>query len=195
LVSPRLSLRDVTMRRGGRRVLSGVSLALAEGEALVVTGENGSGKSTLLAIAAGVLDGYSGSVQFAGTCGYAPSGPDVPDHVTPSEWLALVGSLRRTRGAIDEELTRMELDDIRHRKVATLSAGQKQRVSLAAAFFGAPTVLVLDEPEGALDHASVERLASRLRGTTCLIATHDATLASRIGARTMHLHGKRPLVG
>lgn len=74
-----------------------------------------------------------------------------------------------------------------HRKVGSLSAGQRQRVSLAAAFLGAPTLLVLDEPEGALDQASVERLATRLRGTTCLVATHDGSLASRIGAKTMHV--------
>jgi ABC-type multidrug transport system ATPase subunit len=183
----RLTLHEVTMRRGARRVLSDVSLALGEGEALVITGENGSGKSTLLAIAAGVLSGYAGAVHLDGSCGYAPSTPDVPEHVTANEWLALVASLRGTRAAIDEELARMELGDLEHRKVATLSAGQKQRVSLAAAFLGAPSVLVLDEPEGALDRASVERLAARLRGTTCLLATHDRTLASRIGARTMHL--------
>ncbi len=182
-----LTLSDVSMRRGARRVLAGVSLSVGAGEALVITGENGSGKSTLLAIAAGVLTGCSGRVSLSGTCGYAPSTPDVPEHLTPSEWLALVASLRGTRTSIDDEIMRMELTDVHHRKVSTLSAGQRQRVSLAAALLGAPTLLVLDEPEGALDQAAVARLATRLTGTTCLVATHDLSLASRIGARTMHL--------
>ncbi len=182
-----LTLSDVSMRRGARRVLSGVSLSVAAGEALVIAGENGSGKSTLLAIAAGVLTGFSGRVSLSGPCGYAPSTPDVPEHLTPGEWLALVASLRRTRASIDDEIKLMELTDVHHRKVSTLSAGQRQRVSLAAALLGAPALLVLDEPEGALDHASIMRLASRLAGTTCLVATHDLSLASRIGARTVHL--------
>ena len=182
-----LEISDVSMRRGARRVLSNVSLAIGQRDAVVVTGENGSGKSTLLAIAAGVLSGHSGRVALTGTCGYAPSTPDVPDHVTPGEWLALVASLRGTRASIDEEIARMELGDVQDRKVGTLSAGQRQRVSLAAAFLGTPALLVLDEPEGALDHSSVARLATRLTGTACLVATHDDTLAQRIGARTMHL--------
>lgn len=187
MVSAVLSLSDVTMRRGARRVLSGVSLSVNQGDALVITGDNGSGKSTLLAIAAGALAGYSGRVAVSGTCGYAPSTPDLPEHLTAVEWLELVASLRGTRASIDEELARMELGDVHRRKLGMLSAGQRQRVSLAAAFLGSPTLLVLDEPEGALDQASVTRLASRLANTTCLVATHDQTLAQRLCARTLHL--------
>jgi ABC-type multidrug transport system ATPase subunit len=182
-----LELCDVTMRRGGRRVLSSVSLSLERGQALVVTGDNGSGKSTLLAIAAGVLTGHLGKVLLHGSCGYSASTPDVPDHVTPEEWLALVASLRGTKPGIAEELAHMSLDDVRHRKVGTLSAGQRQRVSLAAALLGEPALLVLDEPEGALDQASVTALCARLAGKTCLVATHDHTLGARLGASLLHL--------
>jgi ABC-type multidrug transport system ATPase subunit len=180
-------MRDVSMRRGGRRVLDRVSLALDEGEALVVTGANGSGKSTLLALAAGVLDGHEGGVEAVRPLGYAPATPDLPPHVTPREWLALVAALRETDAAVEDELTRMGLADVGGQRVERLSSGQRQRVSLAAALLGEPRLLVLDEPEGALDAAAIEVLAARLAGKTCLLATHDPSLASRIGARTLML--------
>jgi ABC-type multidrug transport system ATPase subunit len=182
-----LRMNDVSMRRGGRRVLEHVSVSLREGEALVVMGANGCGKSTLLAIAAGVLDGHAGDVTSLRPVGYAPATPDLPPHVTPREWLELVAALRETTASVEEELARMGLDEVHNQRVERLSSGQRQRVSLAAALLGQPRLLVLDEPEGALDAEAIDALASRLVGKTCLVATHDASLASRIGARTLTL--------
>jgi len=176
-----LSLVGVSKRRGPRRVLEGVSLSLEAGEMRVVMGPNGSGKSTLLAVAAGVLAPDTGRVDFEGTCGYAPSAPDIPDHVSAEEWLALVASLRETKASVRDELEAVGLSDVRSRPVGTLSAGQRQRASLAAALLGSPTLLVLDEPEAALDVDGLDRLVTRLRGATCLVATHDAALAARLG--------------
>jgi ABC-type multidrug transport system ATPase subunit len=176
-----LSLVGVSKRRGPRRVLAGVSLSLEAGETRVVMGPNGSGKSTLLAVAAGVLPPDAGRVVLEGTCGYAPSAPDIPDHVSAEEWLALVASLRGTKASARDELEALGLADVRARPVGTLSAGQRQRASLAAALLGSPSLLVLDEPEAALDDDGLTRLVRRLRGATCLVATHDATLAARLG--------------
>jgi len=178
-----LKIRRLTKWFGSRRVLDDVSLDVERGERVVVLGENGCGKSTLLQIVSGVIDADEGDVRLPDSIGYAPEKPDIPDHLLAREWLDLVASLKRARTITNE----LGVSELLGRKVGALSLGQRQRVSLVAAFTGEPPLLVLDEPTNALDAASREAVIARLRDASALIATHDRDFADRVATRVIRL--------
>ncbi len=178
-----LKVRHLTKWFGTRRVLDDVSLEVARGERVVVLGENGCGKSTLLQIVSGVIDADEGDVGLPDAIGYAPEKPDIPDHLLTREWLDLVASLKRARTITNE----LGVSELLGRKVGALSLGQRQRVSLVAAFTGEPSLHVLDEPTNALDAESREAVIARLRGATALVATHDRDFADRVATRVITL--------
>jgi len=163
-------------------VLDDVSLEVRAGERVVVLGENGCGKSTLLQLVAGVLEAYEGSIVVPDAIGYAPEKPDLPDHLLAREWLDVVASLKRA-GWRDE----LDVGPLLGRKIGALSLGQRQRVSLVAAFTGDPPLLVLDEPTNALDAATREAVIARLERSTALVATHDREFADRVATRVLRL--------
>lgn len=171
---------------GASRVLRGVRLEVATGERVVVLGGNGSGKSTLLQVLAGVLTADRGKVAIHGTVGLAPERPDLPDHLLAAEWLDVVASLKGLRR---RENLLFGVDAIASIKLGALSLGQRQRVSLAAAWLGEPSILLLDEPTNAIDDETREALAASLLSRTALIATHDHELAARVGTRVLTMRG------
>ncbi len=175
-----LSIRGVTKWFGSRRVLDDVSLEVRAGERVVLLGENGCGKSTLLQLVCGVLDAYEGTIVVPDAIGYAPEKPDLPDHLLAREWIDVVASLKRT--TFHDELG---VGPLLGRKIAALSLGQRQRISLLSAFMGDPPLLVLDEPTNALDATSREAVIARLERSTALVATHDEELADRIATRVV----------
>ncbi len=167
---------------GYRAVLHGASLAVTRGERVVLLGDNGSGKSTFLQLVAGVLEPDSGRTESTRKLGFAPEKPDFPEHLAVCEWLALVASLKGLRRLGELPFGAGELLGTR---TSALSLGQRQRVSLAAAWLGEPDLLVLDEPTNGLDVASVSELERRLVGMTALIATHDRAFARAVGTRVL----------
>jgi ABC-2 type transport system ATP-binding protein len=175
-----LEARAIRKILGRRAVLRGVSLSLNRGERVAVLGENGSGKSTLLQIVGGVLSADHGQLEVCQNLGFAPEKPDIPEHLRVGEWLALVASLKGLRNTGELYFGVGELSGTR---VSALSLGQRQRVSLASAWLGAPELLVLDEPTNGLDLETQAEVTSRLAHTSALIATHDRALADAIATR------------
>ncbi len=181
-----LSIRNVTKWFGSRRVLDAFTLDVARGERVVLLGENGCGKSTLLQLVTGVLDAFEGTIRVPAAIGYAPEKPDIPDHLLAREWLDLVASLKRAPNPLDER-DELGVRSLLGKKVGALSLGQRQRVSLVAAFTGDPPLLVLDEPTNALDVDARERVVAHVLGSTALVATHDRDFADRIATRIVTL--------
>lgn len=185
-----IEARDVDKNLGGRRVLRGASLTLVEGERVVLVGGNGSGKSTFLHVLAGVLDPDDGMVWRAPglDVGFAPEKPDLPEHLVVTEWLDTLAALKGIApraGEID-----FGIDSFRRKRTTALSLGQKQRVSLAAAWMGSPAFLLLDEPTNALDAAMREEVIARIGETTAIVATHDRELAERVATRIVEVVGQ-----
>jgi ABC-2 type transport system ATP-binding protein len=181
-----LSARGISKWFGSHCVLDHVGLDVRHGERVVIVGENGCGKSTLLQIVAGVLETYEGKMTLPPSLGYAPEKPDMPDHLLAGEWLDIVASLKRARWR-DNLVDGFAVDPLLGRRIGALSLGQRQRISLVAAFTGAPPLLVLDEPTNALDDATRAALVARLRSATALIATHDSDFAASIGTRIVSI--------
>ncbi|MFI6740443.1 ABC transporter ATP-binding protein [Nonomuraea sp. NPDC050451] len=201
-----LEARGLVKSYGRTRALTGVSLQLAEGEILAVTGPSGSGKSTLLHCLAGIIRPESGEVVLDGrridTLGEAELtklrresfgvvfqfGELVPE-LTAAENVALPmlfnrhGRQESTNAAADA-LARLEVSDCADQRPGELSGGQLQRVAVARALVTGPRVVFADEPTGALDTLGGEQVmsallgAARAGGTAVVLVTHDNRVAA-----------------
>ncbi|MBY6160877.1 heme ABC exporter ATP-binding protein CcmA [Mameliella alba] len=172
-----LTVKDLTVARGGVPVLEGVGFALAPGRALVLRGPNGAGKTTLLRTVAGLQPALAGEISGAGErIAYAAHADGLKSMLSVSENLHFWAQVFGTSG-IDDALRDFNLTALQDRLAGTLSAGQKRRLGLARLMVTGRPVWVLDEPTVSLDTASVALFAEAVRrhlgqGGSALMATH-----------------------
>lgn len=210
-----LETRDLTKTygRGPTRfdALRGVSLRIAEGESVAITGKSGSGKSTLMHILALLDAPSSGEVLLAGenvgalstttvdhvrnaTFGFVfqqffliPNATVLENAVLPLKIAGVPARERRRRGM--EALEALDMAGKAKNRAVDLSGGQKQRVVIARALVNEPSIIFADEPTGNLDSATgavVEDILfdlHRRRGITLVIVTHEQSLAARCDRR------------
>ena len=175
-----LTCRGLTLRRGRKRLIDGLSVSVSAGELLHVRGHNGVGKSTLLAALAGLLTPESGVVERPAEVGLAWLGhtPGLGRFETPSEALQMRAALHgQPRAAVAGALQQLGVAHLAHRPVGQLSAGQQRRVALAV--LQAATLWILDEPLTALDAEGVGVVSSlldahRRSGGAAILTSHQA---------------------
>lgn len=199
-----ISLRDVNKTYPGAvplHVLKGINLEIRKGELVSIMGASGSGKSTLLNIL-GILDSYdSGEYRLDGTLikdlsenraaeyrnrmiGFVFQSFNLINYKNALENVALPlfyqGMPRKKRSALAmEQLEKMGLADRAHHLPGELSGGQKQRVAIARALITKPSIILADEPTGALDSRTssdvmdIFKRLNREEGMTIVIVTHD----------------------
>src|SRR3954466_2575792 len=152
-----VTVSDLVVDRGTRRVLKGLSFAVPTGQVTGLLGPSGSGKTTLMRALVGVqkvrsgtvtvLDEPAGSPGLRSRVGYVTQAPSVYEDLTVREnaryFAALYG---RDSRAADAAVAEVGLSGATGQLVRDLSGGQRSRVSLACALVGAPELLVLDEP-------------------------------------------------
>ncbi len=200
-------LNDLYKAYGKQIVVDHVSLEIETGELFVLLGASGSGKSTLLRIIAGLIPLDSGRVELDGrdVTGWSPQGRNTGfvfqnyslfRHMTVAQNIEFGLEIRHVPRPdrvkqIDKLLTLIDLEGLGDRMPAQLSGGQQQRVALARALAYQPSVLLLDEPFGALDVKIRAQLRRNLLdiqrelNVTAILVTHDQEeafeLADRIG--------------
>ncbi len=186
-------------------MLKPASFTLPEGTCGVIMGASGSGKS-LLARAIVDLDPNEGTVRWRDHVREATPAPHWRRLVAyvPAEtgwWAADVATHfpadAPARAHMEDWITTLGLKpDILARQVSHLSTGERQRLALVRALIMAPEMLILDEPTGALDAASRNRVETLMRellneGRTLLLITHDAAQARRLGQHFWRLEAGR----
>ena len=214
-----LTVRGVCAGYGARRVLEDVGLSVGEGEVCALLGLNGSGKSTLLRVLLGLLPVQTGEISVCGgnmrraapqkvarLAAYLPQRSRADDGMTALE-IVLMGAnavtpLIMPYSAVQREkarmcLERMDAGEWADRRMGELSQGQKQSVLLARALMQSPKLLLLDEPDAALDLPrrwqmlrTVSALAKEER-CAALCALHDASLALSVCDSVAVLSGGR----
>jgi ABC-2 type transport system ATP-binding protein len=185
---PAIAISDLTVERGGRDVLTGVTLAIPPASLTGLLGPSGCGKSTLMRAIVGVQIVASGTVMVLGEeagsaplrhrVGYVTQAPSVYNDLSVEENLRFFAAVVGTdRARIAEVIELVGLGGFEGRVTGRLSGGQRSRVSLATALLGRPDVLVLDEPTVGLDpvlRAELWKTFHELAagGTTLLVSSH-----------------------
>lgn len=174
-----LSVSDVSVSRGGRVLLEGVTFDLQAGRAIVLTGKNGIGKTSLLRTLAGLQDANSGCVDIPqDTVVYSAHLDGIKHALSVAENLQFWGAVFGTSN-LDVALETFDLEDLRDVMAGALSAGQKRRLGLARLLVTGRSIWLLDEPTVSLDLGSVKQLTRVLNdhlgaGGSAIIATHTA---------------------
>ena len=192
---------NLTKRFGRVVALDGLSLSIEEGTIFGFLGPNGAGKTTTLRLLAGLTNPTSGrvwvqgqevsgnSLQLRSSIGYLPEAPAFYTWMTGREFLRFTAELygldRQTaRARADELLEQVDLEGAADRRVKGYSRGMLQRLGLAQALMGRPTVLLLDEPASALDPMGRRDMLETIRAlrgeTTVFISTHILADVERI---------------
>lgn len=199
-----LSFRDISMQfPDGTQALDEVTFDVDRGDFVTVVGPSGCGKSTLLRIASGLLRSTRGSVDVdPGGVGYVFQDPTLMPWRTVRRNVELLAELHhvdkaeRTR-IVTEILHLVGLEGFEDHYPTSLSGGMKMRVSLARSLVMKPPVLLFDEPFGALDEITREklneetlRLFSR-ESMACLFITHSISEAVFLSTR-VHVMSSRP---
>lgn len=202
-----VKLDGVAVRRGARRILSGLSLEIRRGEPFAIVGESGSGKTTLLYAATGLVPIESGRVEILGKSisrlgrrersrlfGLVFQDYQLFPHLTARENVLLAPELHGLRDAealADHLFDELRIADLVDRRPHEMSGGQRQRVAIARSLVLQPAVLFFDEPSAALDAKTSEELADLLlainRRTQTIVVSHDAAFIERCCARGIRL--------
>jgi ABC-2 type transport system ATP-binding protein len=201
-----ISVRDLAVRRGGKLVLPGISLAVHRGVVTGLLGPSGSGKTTLMRAIVGVQIVEGGEVTVlgepAGTpalrrrLAYVTQAPSVYGDLTVQENLEYFARVLGAPPArIEETIAGIGLTEQTKQVVRTLSGGERSRTSLAVALLGDPEVLVLDEPTVGLDPVLRTELWRRFHvlaeeGKTVLVSTHVMDEAQRCDELVLMREGR-----
>ena len=215
-----LDVRDLDIRRGDRRVVTGLTFSAAGGELVALMGPSGTGKTSVLRVIGGLDPLAAGEIQIGGmrlVPGRLPRGERARalhravgivfqfhhlfSHMTALQnvWLAPVHVLRQPRPEAERRsLELLEMLGVAARAGALpheLSGGEAQRVAIARALAVEPPVLLMDEPTASLDPGRRAELAATLRqlaaqGRTVVFATHDSEFARACAHRVVTIDGR-----
>lgn len=197
-------------RAGGRQVIEDVTLDVGQGEFVCIVGPSGCGKTTLLRILAGLMPPTAGSVSLDGTPVTSPNREvavvfqDYGRALCP--WRTAVRNVeltleasgvprRERRGRSLDALGQVNLADRAHDHPRMLSGGMQQRIQIARAIVGRPSVLLMDEPFASLDALTKFRLEDMFLdtwsrfGQTVVLVTHDLDEAVYLADRIIVLSG------
>jgi putative ABC transport system ATP-binding protein len=205
-VAPLLVARDADLSFGATRALTGASVEIGPGEIVALLGPSGSGKSTLLHCLAGILRPDAGEIVYRGqrvddrsdeqrsalrrsdfgfVFQFGSLVPELSALENVALPLRLSGQRRRPAEATAREwLDRFDVGDLAGKRPGEMSGGQGQRVAVARALVTGPRVVFADEPTGALDSYSGERVmdllsgVARAQGASIVLVTHEARVAA-----------------
>jgi NitT/TauT family transport system ATP-binding protein len=201
-----LSFEDVTLELGGKIILESISLDIPAGEFLCVVGPSGCGKTSLLRLASGLLRPTRGDVRFQGRPLTGPGRDaamifqDYTKALLP--WRTAAGNVSLALEVLDVPraerpdriaalLGKVGLADEAGKYPNELSGGMQQRLQIARGLALQPTLLLMDEPFGALDAITRQELQDEIAviaagtGTTILFVTHDLEEAIYLGDRVV----------
>jgi ABC-2 type transport system ATP-binding protein len=201
-----ISAAGLTVTRGRTEILHELTFDVSTGQVTGLLGPSGCGKTTLIRTIAGTQRITRGSVKVLGRragdpslrteLAYAAQTAAVYGDLNVAENVTYFATiLRAPAGDVDRVIEAVELERFRHRLVASLSGGERSRVSLAIAMLGTPRVLLLDEPTVGLDPVLREQLwdlFDRLaaEGLTLLVSSHVMDEAARCDSLLLMREGR-----
>ncbi len=185
-----IEIFNVSKSFGKLKALDEVTISCDKGQCIALIGPNGSGKTTLIKCVLGMVVPDSGTIifkkkniandwQYRNNIGYMPQIGRYPDNMTIGQIFDMMKDIRKKDSSgLDEELFySFHLDQMKNKRMRTLSGGTRQKVSASLAFLFNPEVLILDEPTAGLDPLSSEILKEKIireiiKGKLILITSH-----------------------
>ncbi|MEM0116910.1 MAG: ABC transporter ATP-binding protein [Conexivisphaerales archaeon] len=205
MIQPAIEIMKLTKAYGSTKALDGLNLIVGLGEIYGLLGPNGSGKTTTIKIISAILKPDSGHIRVLGLdpvqdsilvkerIGYVPETPALYDSLTVRDFFEFVSSVRRldqvqTNTKIEALAKAFSLEDYFDSPIASLSLGNKQKVSIISALLHDPQLLLLDEPLNGLDARSSRILKDIMhhqveKGGTVVFSTHIMEVAEHICKR------------
>jgi len=189
-----ITVEHLTKCYGDFMAVNDISFEIDEGHVYGFLGPNGAGKSTIMNIMTGCLSATEGSVRIDGydifeephrakkLIGYLPEQPPLYLSETPLEYLKFVGEAKGLHGAelkeqIEKVINQTKIENVKNRRISSLSKGYKQRVGIAQALLGNPKVIILDEPTVGLDPIQIIEIRDLIKE---LGQTHTVIFSSHI---------------
>jgi len=203
-MNPAIEVRQLTLVRGGRKVLRDVSFEVARGQVYALLGGNGAGKSSCLLSLLGFLSPASGTLRIDGhevagdiaatrrQIAFLPESASLYGHLTARENLAYflaLGGLEPGTEAVEKALDKVALQAAaRDSRMDSYSKGMRQKVAIALALLRDTPILLLDEPTSGLDPVAIDEFNRLVRelageGRTVLMVTHDVYGACQVADR------------
>jgi ABC-2 type transport system ATP-binding protein len=187
----RIHIEKLEKEYFGRKVLSGISFDVREGEIHALLGHNGAGKTTTMRILAGLTPASKGQALTFGKVGFLPETPPLYHDMRVFDFLHFVGRIhdlppKTLRTKVLTAADRMGIGELSDRLIGNLSKGQRQRVGIAMVLLYQPRIFILDEPMIGLDPLSLMDLRSVIKdlaqkdGCTILLSTHQLSEVSSI---------------
>lgn len=203
LSAPAAAIAVKALRKsyGAFDAVRGISFSVEAGQTVGLLGGNGAGKTTTISMLLGVLTPSSGSIELLGLplakrrydilprINFTSPYVDLPKRLSVEENLRVFAGLYGISGPrqrIADLLRELDLSEVADRPYATLSAGQRTRVSLAKSLLNSPELLLLDEPTASLDPDVGDRMRSLLEryrkqsGCAMLLASHNMAEVERL---------------
>ena len=182
-----ITIDNVTKRYFSLLAVDRVSFTVPRGQVLGILGPNGAGKTTLFKLIAGFLNPDSGEIRPTQSLwpviGYKPERLLFPNQMRVSEYLAVIARLGGVSRKVVDETVRAALAQVKllessEKRIGQCSKGMRQRLALAQALIGAPSIILLDEPSNGLDpegQADIQRLIRHIGagGQTVIMSSHQ----------------------
>lgn len=206
-----IQFKNISKAYDTEKVIENLNLSIDEGEFVTIIGSSGCGKTTALKMVNGLISPTDGDIYINGenikeknlielrrNIGYAIQGSVLFPHMTVEKNISYVPNLlnkkdkQKTKSAVAKWMKIVGLDeDLMQRYPSELSGGQQQRVGIARALAASPSILLMDEPFGAVDEITRESLQTELKriheqtGITILFVTHDIAEALKLGTKVL----------
>ena len=213
-----IEISNLVKRYGDKKAVNGISFTVNDDEILGFLGPNGAGKTTTMNIITGYISSTSGSVKVNGhdileepelakkEIGYLPENPPLYHDMTVIEYLEYICDLKgvskdKRKSQIDNILSMVKISDVKNRLIGNLSKGYKQRVGIAQALVGNPSILILDEPTVGLDPNQIIEIRKLIKSLSkrhsIIISSHILSEIQEIADRVVlsKLEGKNNFLG
>ena len=189
-----IEINNLVKRYGDKKAVKGISFTVNDDEVLGFLGPNGAGKTTTMNIITGYLSSTSGTVKVNGhdileepelakkEIGYLPENPPLYNDMTVKEYLNFICDLKavekeKRKNMLDNIVAMVKISDVYDRLIGNLSKGYKQRVGIAQALVGNPSILILDEPTVGLDPNQIIEIRRLIKS---LSKNHSIIISSHI---------------
>lgn len=218
--NPVITLQNVQLTLGNRKILDDINLTINEGEFVAILGPNGAGKSTLLKLLLGLYKPTSGKISVLGKppkrgnkdIGYAPQHRTLEAELAlrakdivgfgldGNQWGIAMPNKKRDKH-IEQALDEVDMLRLADMPVGKLSGGEQQRLLIAQALLTHPKILILDEPLSNLDIVHSESIVSlvtkiaRNRKMTALFVTHDVNILLPVIDRVLYMANTHSAIG